>query len=39
LLGGNKTGKSRWYEQNIPRAERIFAEYLNETLQKEEETQ
>lgn len=33
LLGGNKAGKDRWYEQNIPRAERIFAVYLKETRQ------
>jgi len=33
LLGGNKTGKDRWYEQNIPLAERILAAYLKETRQ------
>jgi len=34
LLGGNKTGKDRWYKQNIPLAERIFLDYLSETGQK-----
>lgn len=34
LLGGNKAGNERWYEQNVPRAERILAEYLRETGQK-----
>jgi hypothetical protein len=33
LLGGRKTGKGRWYETNVPRAERIFADYLKETRQ------
>ena len=31
LLGGNKTGKDRWYEQMVPVAEQIFADYLRET--------
>lgn len=35
LIGGNKTGKDRWYEQNIPLAERIFADYLKETRQRQ----
>jgi hypothetical protein len=34
LLGGNKAGNDRWYEQNIPLAERIFEEYLRETGQR-----
>jgi len=33
LVGGNKTGNDRWYEQNIPIAERVFATYLKETRQ------
>lgn len=36
LVGGKKTGLDRWYEQNIPAAERIFDEYLRETGQKQE---
>ena len=34
LVGGNKTGNDRWYEEYVPRAERIFADYLRETGQK-----
>jgi hypothetical protein len=31
LIGGNKRGDKRWYEVNIPMADRRFAEYLEET--------
>jgi hypothetical protein len=31
LIGGNKRGDKRWYEVNIPIADRLFAEYLEET--------
>ena len=34
LVGGNKTGNDRWYEEYVPWAERIFADYLRETGQK-----
>lgn len=34
ILGGDKTGNARWYEQNVPRAEKIFQQYLVE-LDKE----
>lgn len=30
LLGGDKTGDNRWYEANVPRAETIYSEYLQE---------
>ncbi len=30
LVGGDKTGKDRFYEQMIPRAERLWQEYLAE---------
>ena len=33
LLGGNKTGENRWYEVNVPRAEKFFAQYLRESGQ------
>lgn len=33
LIGGNKTGNDRWYEEFVPRAERIYADYLVETNQ------
>ncbi len=31
LLGGNKTGDDRWYEVNVPVAERLFEDYLRES--------
>ena len=34
LVGGNKTGNDRWYEEYVPWAEKIFADYLRETGQK-----
>lgn len=36
LLGGNKRGDDRWYERNVPRADRIYDEYLAE-LEREGE--
>jgi hypothetical protein len=34
LLGGNKRGESRWYEINVPRADKLYAEHT-EQLKKE----
>jgi hypothetical protein len=34
LIGGDKTGDSRFYERMIPVAERIWCEYLTETRQR-----
>lgn len=34
LLGGDKTGDDRWYEVNVPRADRLYDEHLK-TLIKE----
>jgi hypothetical protein len=31
LIGGNKRGDKRWYDVNIPIADRRFIEYLDET--------
>jgi hypothetical protein len=31
LIGGNKRADKRWYEKNIPLAERRYIEYLEET--------
>jgi hypothetical protein len=28
LLGGDKTGDGRWYEKNVPLADRIYDNYL-----------
>jgi hypothetical protein len=30
LLGGDKTGNDRWYEQHVPIADRLYDEYLRE---------
>jgi hypothetical protein len=30
LLGGDKTGDDRWYETNVPIADRLYDEYLEE---------
>lgn len=30
ILGGDKTGNARWYDENVPRAERIYKQYLKE---------
>lgn len=32
LIGGDKTGDKRFYERMVPLSERIWAEYLKETL-------
>jgi hypothetical protein len=34
LLGGDKTGKDRWYEDHVPKADDLYDEYLRE-LKKE----
>lgn len=34
LIGGNKTGKDRWYESMVPQADRIYDEHLDQ-LKKE----
>ena len=34
LIGGNKAGQERWYDQFIPIADRLYAEHL-ESLNKE----
>jgi hypothetical protein len=36
LLGGNKTGNARWYQENIPIADQRFTEHLQQ-LQKNRE--
>lgn len=30
LVGGDKTGDDRWYEKNVPLADRIYDNYLSE---------
>lgn len=34
LIGGGKTGDDRWYDMNVPVADRLYDEHL-ETLRKE----
>jgi hypothetical protein len=35
LIGGDKTGKDRWYEEFVPKADRVYDQHLRE-LKKEE---
>jgi hypothetical protein len=30
LLGGDKTGNDRWYDENVPKADALYEEYLRE---------
>jgi hypothetical protein len=30
LLGGNKEGNERWYEENVPKADQLYSELLQE---------
>lgn len=30
LIGGDKTGNSRWYEEHVPRADAIYDQHLRE---------
>ncbi|AEV65351.1 Hypothetical protein PSF113_5380 [Pseudomonas ogarae] len=34
LIGGDKTGQDRWYQQYVPLAERLYDEHL-EVLKRE----
>ena len=34
LLGGDKTGNDRWYEENVPRADALYDEHMR-TLEEE----
>jgi hypothetical protein len=34
LIAGDKTGNDRWYETNVPIADRLFQEHLR-TIEKE----
>jgi hypothetical protein len=38
LIGGEKTGNDRWYDQNIPLADRLYDEHL-ETLRREKKAE
>lgn len=30
LIGGNKTGNDRWYEEFVPKADRLYDEHLQQ---------
>jgi len=30
LIGGDKTGNDRWYDEYVPMAERLYSEHLRE---------
>lgn len=34
LIGGDKTGDNRWYAVNVPMADRLFDEHLNQLEQE-----
>ena len=34
LIGGDKTGQNRWYDEHVPLAEKLYDDHL-ETLRKE----
>ena len=34
LIGGDKTGNDRWYEEFVPRADKIYADHL-QSIEKE----
>jgi hypothetical protein len=38
LLGGNKAGNARWYQENIPIADQRFTEHLNQLQNNREDT-
>lgn len=35
LLGGDKTGNNRWYEENVPLADGRYEDYLREREKEE----
>lgn len=37
LLGGEKTGDDRWYEENVPKADKIYDDHLKELEREERE--
>lgn len=34
LIGGDKTGNNRWYKVNVPIADRLYDEYIEELKQE-----
>jgi hypothetical protein len=39
ILGGDKTGNDRWYEQNVPLADVIYDRYLQELEQEQDDAE
>lgn len=39
LIGGDMTGNSRWYEEFVPRADKIYAQHLEELAREENRKQ
>jgi hypothetical protein len=37
LLGGNKGGDERWYQRNVPRADTLYGEHIEQLKQEETE--
>ncbi|MBX9723620.1 MAG: type II toxin-antitoxin system RelE/ParE family toxin [Candidatus Obscuribacterales bacterium] len=37
MLGGDKTGDNRWYQRNIPIAEKLYAAHLEKQRKEDEE--
>jgi hypothetical protein len=37
LIGGDKTGNDRWYDEYVPLADRLYDEHLAELAGEEEE--
>jgi hypothetical protein len=35
LLGGNKAGEDRWYEDSVPRADKLYDEHLEELKKRD----
>ncbi len=35
LLGGDKTGNDRWYEENVPTADALYDDHLRQLEQEE----
>ena len=35
LIGGDKTGDNRWYEEFVPRADKIYADHLKAIAEEE----
>jgi hypothetical protein len=39
LIGGDKTGNDRWYEENVPIADQLYDQHLQEVKREASEDQ